>query len=59
VRPVPVRKTEPPVDKLVPILEVDREQQHAATVKPGVRPPWGQTPSTAATTRLLPDSLAR
>ena len=44
VPPVPVREAEPPVDELVPVLEVDRQQQarplHAATVAMSRDCPW-------------------
>jgi len=43
VRPVPICEPEPPVDELVPVLEVDRQQQpwllHRGDCKG-----WGQTP---------------
>ena len=39
VRPVPVGQAEAPVDELVPVFEVDREQQHGGDCKG-----WGQTP---------------
>ena len=45
VRPVPVGQAEAPMDELVPVFEVDREQQHAPNLKAGVRPLRGQTPS--------------
>ena len=73
VRSVPVREPEPPVHQLVPVLEVDRQQQprllHGADCnRPGsdpcgVRPQKlfyaGPSRGLAETTRPLPPSFAR
>jgi hypothetical protein len=55
---IPAREPEAAVDELVPVLEVDREQQrrHAATVVTYAGPKRG---APAATTRPLPASFAR